>query len=135
MKQEPMMNEFEKMITKMDFHYFGTGEHLIDVESFLAKEDTLLLDVRAREEVETLKVILSHHCPVLEIPTHEVPVRLNEIPKDKTVGVFCSSGVRNVIVFAYLKSRGFENVKILPGGYITLTDAVKPGKIFKKLNR
>jgi len=40
-----------------------------------------------------------------------------------------------VIVFAYLKSRGFENVKILPGGYSTLTDAVKPGKIFKKLNR
>jgi len=78
---------------------------------------------------------MKHHCIVLEIPTDEVPVRINEIPKDKTIGVFCSSGVRSVIIFAYLKSKGFEKVKILPGGYHDITEAIKPGKVYKHINK
>ena len=128
------MNELEKAIMKMDFDYFGSGQHIMDVPSFLEREDALFLDVRAREETETIRIGLRHHCPVLEIPMHEVPARLSEIPHDKTIGVFCSSGVRCVIIFAYLKSMGFEKVRILPGGYHNLTDALKPGKIYKKLN-
>ena len=98
------MNEFEKAITKMDFQFFGTGQHKIDVETFLNREDAVLLDVRAPEEFLTINLKLSHHCKVLEIPTHEIPSRINEIPKNKLIGVFCSSGVRCVIIFAYLKS-------------------------------
>jgi len=128
------MNDFEKAITQMDFRFFGTGQHIIDVESFLHKEDAVLLDVRSTEEYMTLKLHLSHFCQILEIPMHQVPLRINEIPKDKMIGVFCSSGVRCVIIFAYLKSKGFENVKILPGGYNHLTEALKPGKIYKKVN-
>ena len=128
------MNDFENAIAKMDFEFFGTGQHKIDVESFLHQKNAVLLDVRAPEEYNTLKLNLSHFCQVLEIPTHKVPSRINEIPKDKMIGVFCSSGVRCVIIFAYLKSKGFENVKILPGGYNNLTEAIKPGKIFKKIN-
>ena len=129
-----IMNELEKVISKMDFQYFGTGQHKIDVETFLQGDNILLLDVRAKEEIETIKIGLAHHCPVLEIPTNEVPARLNEIPKDKKIGVFCSSGVRCVIIFAYLKSKGYENVKVLPKGYESLTPALLPGKIFKKIN-
>lgn len=128
------MNDFENTITQMDFEFFGTGQHIIEVESFLKRDDGLFLDVRAREELETLKINLNHHCPVLEIPMHEVPARVNEIPKNKMIGVFCSSGVRCVIIFAYLKSKAYENVRILPGGYNNLTEALKPGKIYKKIN-
>jgi len=128
------MNEIEKVITEMDFQYFGTGQHLIDVESFLKSEDAVLLDVRAKEEVETVRFGMQHHCKVLEIPTNEVPGRLSEIPKDKLIGVFCSSGVRNVVIFSYLRSMGFDRVKILPNGYGGFMDALKPGKIFKKIN-
>lgn len=128
------MNEFEKVISEMDFQYFGTGQHKIDVESFLKREDALLLDVRAEEEMETIRLHMKHHCPVLEIPTHKVPERLNEIPRDKFIGVFCSSGVRCVIVFAYLKSKGYENVRILLNGYEGFMGSVKPGKIYKKIN-
>jgi len=43
------MNEVENAISKMDFQYFGTGQHKIDAESFLKKEDSVFLDVRAKE--------------------------------------------------------------------------------------
>ncbi|MGQ1891216.1 rhodanese-like domain-containing protein [Thermophagus sp. OGC60D27] len=129
------MNELEKVIKEMDFRYFGMGQHNLDAETFLASDNTVLLDIRAREEVETVKFPLSHFCEVLEIPTNEVPDRIDEIPKDKTVGVFCSAGVRAVIIFVYLRSKGYNNVRIIPGGYAGLMEAVKPGKLFKKLNR
>ena len=126
------MNDFERTITQMDFDYFGTGQHKIDMNEFLEHADSLLLDVRADEEVKTLKLSLTYHCSVLEIPMHKVPQRINEIPHDKRIGVFCSSGVRCVIIFAYLKSKGYENVKILTGGYVNLVQALLPGKVYKK---
>lgn len=128
------MNEIEQVISKMDFQYFGTGQHKIEADAFLQKEDAVFLDVRAIEEVKTVKLSLSHHCKVIEIPTNEIPARINEIPKDKFIGVFCSAGVRATVIFAYLKSKGFENVKIIPGGYAPLMEAIKPGKLYKKIN-
>lgn len=127
------MNDIEQAISKMDFEYFGTNQHLMEMEQFLETEDSILLDVRTKEEVENLKLIVDHYCPVLEIPTHEVPGRIGEIPKDKIIGIFCSSSIRNVIVFTYLKSKAYENVKILSGGYYSLADALKPGKLYKKI--
>jgi len=129
------MNEFEKAISKMDFQYFGTGQHKIDAESFLKKENAVFLDARGKEETETIKMVLKHHVFVIEIPLHELPQQLNEIPADKFIGVFCSSGVRSAIAFAYLKSKGFENVRIIEGGYEQLVDALKPGKVYKHLNK
>ena len=128
------MNELEKVISEMDFQYFGTGQHKIEAQTFLTMENTILLDVRAIEERETVRLPLKHYCNVLEIPTDEVPNRINEIPKDKTLGIFCSAGVRAIIIFVYLKSKGFENVKIIPGGYTPFMEAIMPGKLYKKIN-
>ena len=129
------MNELEKLICKMDFQYFGTGQHKMEAEEFLIHENAVLLDVRAKEEHETVKLPLNHHCDVIEIPTNELPMRISEVPKDKTIGVFCSAGVRAAIVFAYLKSKGYKDVKIIPGGYAPIMEAILPGKLYKKLNK
>jgi rhodanese-related sulfurtransferase len=128
------MNELEAVIAQMDFRYFGTSQHKMEPAAFLEKDNAVLLDVRAQEEVDTIRFPLKHHLPVLEIPTDQVPVRVDEIPRDKLIGVFCSSGVRCSVIFAYLKSKGYEDVKILPGGYGPLLEALMPGKIFKKVN-
>lgn len=119
----------------MDFRYFGTGQHKMEPDVFLTKENALFLDVRAREEVETVQIQLKHFCDTLEIPTNEIPARINEIPKDKLIGVFCSAGVRATIIFTYLKSKGYENVKIILGGYPPLMAAIMPGKLYKTLNK
>ena len=129
------MNELEKTISSMDFQYFGTGQHKINTETFLERENAVLLDVRAKEEVETVKLQLKHHFTVLEIPFHELPSRISELPKDKFIGVFCSSGIRSTIAFAYLKSSGYENIKIIEGGYYEFMQAILPGHLFKHLNK
>lgn len=130
-----IMNDLDKVISAMDFQYFGTGQHKMPAEKFLATENAVLLDVRAREEIETVKLAFTHHCQVLEIPTEEIPLRLDEIPTDKTIGVFCSAGVRAAIIFAYLKSKGFPKARIITGGYPALMEAILPGKLYKTLHQ
>ena len=129
------MNELEKVISEIDFQYFRNGEHKIEVDEFLSAKDTIFLDVRAKEEQETVKLSLLHHCKVIEIPTNEIPKRINEIPKDKTIGIFCSAGVRATIIFLYLKSKGYNDVKIILGGYPPLMAALMPGKLYKHINK
>jgi rhodanese-related sulfurtransferase len=129
------MNDLEKTIQSMDFKYFATGQHKVEPETFLQTENAVLLDVRSKEEMETVQFHLKHHTDMLEIPAHDVPSNIDKIPKDKLIGVFCSSGVRCVMIFLYLKSKGFEHVKILEGGYTKLLPALMPGKIYKHLNQ
>lgn len=126
------MNELERMIKKINFSYFATGQHKIDPESFLQKKDAVLLDVRLKEELEILTFQLKHHAELLEIPAHRVPLRIDEIPDNKFIDVFCSSGIRCVMIFPYLQSKGYKNVKILEGGYNNLIAALMPGKIQPK---
>ncbi|HEK85692.1 MAG: rhodanese-like domain-containing protein [Candidatus Saccharicenans sp.] len=128
------MNELDKIISQLDFTFFGSGQHKIEAETLFKKENAVLLDLRAREETETLKLNLKYYLPVLEIPFHELRARLNELPRDKFIGLFCSSGVRSSMAFIYLKSKGFENIRLVDGGYEQLVEALKPGKIFKHIN-
>jgi rhodanese-related sulfurtransferase len=129
------MNEIEKIINSMDFTFCGTGKHKIDATTFLASQNAVLLDVRANEETSTIKLSLKHHLPVIEIPFNELPLKIDQLPNDKFIGVFCSSGVRSAISFAYLKSKGFENVKMIEGGYQQFMEAIMPGKIYKHINK
>jgi rhodanese-related sulfurtransferase len=70
---------------------------------------------------------------MLHIPTTEIPDRLNEIPRNKNIGIFCSSGVRATIVYLYLWANDYENVCILEGGYKGIVDEFKPAKLLKKI--
>jgi rhodanese-related sulfurtransferase len=128
------MTDFEKFICSMDFSFFATSQHKIDATSFLSMSDAILLDVRSKEERSTVKLSLVHHIPVLEISFHELPYNFSELRGDKFIGIFCSSGVRSAIAFAYLRSMGFDNVKMIEGGYPQLMDAIMPGKLFKHIN-
>lgn len=129
------MNDLEKTIQNMDFEFFANGQHKIEPEDFLKTRNAIFLDVRSKEEIETIQFHLKHHVKKIEIPAHDVPSHIDEIPKDNLIGVFCSSGVRCVMIFLYLKSKGFENVKILEGGYAKLFPALMPGKIYKHLKQ
>jgi len=71
--------------------------------------------------------------PIFNISTNEVPERISEIPKDKIVGVFCSSGVPSTMVYLYLRALGFDKVRIIEGGYAELVEELKPGKLLKHL--
>jgi len=128
------MQKLDDFLKKMDFNYFGAGKHKTTPDKLFATEDALFLDVRSVEEYETISFDLKYHIPSLHIPTDEIPERLSEIPKDKFIGVFCPASVRATMIFVYLKIAGFENVKIVEGGYNALTAELKPGKIYKRIN-
>ena len=53
-----IMNDIENVIKEMDFQFFGSGKHKMEAEDFLAAKNNVLLDVRAREEIETIKILL-----------------------------------------------------------------------------
>ena len=122
----------DQTIKKLDFAFFGTGQHKIEADKFLGMDDAVLLDIRAIEEKETIDVKLAHHFPVIHIPLNELPDRHNEIPKDKLTGIFCSSGVLSAIAFVYLLELGFTKIKILPG-YDEFMEGLLPGKIYKRM--
>ncbi len=121
------------ILKSMTFDFFGSGKHKINPENHFKSKDTLFLDVRSSIEVETLSFRLVHHMPVLNIPIEEIPERIDEIPKDKLVGIFCSSSVRATMVYLYLRMFGYEKIKIIEGGYNSISEELKPGKLLKRL--
>ena len=69
-----------------------------------------LLDVREAAE-RTAENIGGLHIPLAELSG-----RLNEIPRDQEVVVYCRSGGRSAWAVAHLARSGFERVTNLKGG-------------------
>jgi NADPH-dependent 2,4-dienoyl-CoA reductase/sulfur reductase-like enzyme/peroxiredoxin family protein/rhodanese-related sulfurtransferase/TusA-related sulfurtransferase len=84
-------------------------------------EKSVLLDVRTKMEYEN-----GHIEGSLHIPVDEIRDRLEEIPTDKEVLVYCQVGLRGYIASRILVQKGFR-VKNMTGGYRSLSAAkVKP---------
>jgi hydroxyacylglutathione hydrolase len=80
--------------------------HRLDEEG-----DTWILDVRSAEEVEAQEIPGAHH-----IHLKEFPGRMAEVPADRTVQIFCGSGVRSMVVASLLRRAGWENLTVVLGG-------------------
>jgi len=95
------------------------------MEKLLTMDNAVFGDVRSYPEVESLQ--LKHHIEVLHIPIDEIPDRIDKISRDRTVGIFCSTGTRSTIVYAFLHAKEYENVHVVLGGYEEVTNLVLPG--------
>ena len=84
-------------------------------------DEILLLDVREPFERE-LAVIE----PSLHIPMGEVSGRLEEIPNDREVIVYCHGGSRSMMVAGYLANQGWTSVANLEGGIDAWSVEVDP---------
>jgi rhodanese-related sulfurtransferase len=62
---------------------------------------------------------------VLNIPMGQVPARLDEIPKDRTVVCACRSGSRSAHIAAYLRTHGRDAVN-LEGGILAWSARIDP---------
>ena len=127
----------ERVLKSLTFDFFGNGKHKIAPEAFFQIENGFLLDVRSREEEASISIKMACHPNIdcKNIPTNEVPERIDEIPREKSIAVFCSGSTRSAMVYAYLLSKGFSDVRIIEGGYGALTEVLKPGKLIKTLHR
>ena len=72
----------------------------------------ILLDVRT--EAEYLNGNIDK---AINIPIDEIRGRLNELPKNKTVFIYCEAGLRGYLAQRILKQNGYNNVFNLSGGY------------------
>jgi rhodanese-related sulfurtransferase len=123
----------EQLLRDMTLEFFGSGKHKISPDDLFNIENVLLLDVRTKEEHESISIILGVHSNIecKNIPLNELPDRTDEIPEDRFVAIFCPANFRSSMTYFYLLSKGFTNIRILEGGYAALTDAVMPGKLLK----
>jgi rhodanese-related sulfurtransferase len=123
----------EQILKSLTLDFFGQGKHKLTPERLFEMENAILLDVRSKEEAGSISIKMGYHLNIecKNIPVNEVPDKINEIPKEKFIAVFCPANVRSAVVYAYLLSKGFLDVRILVGGYSALTDALKPGKVLK----
>jgi rhodanese-related sulfurtransferase len=92
-----------------------------DIQNVNPGEATIL-DVRTKEETEGGEVIPGS----LNIPLDELRGRLDEIPKNKPVYIYCAIGLRGYLALQILTQRGFADVKNLSGGYKTYSIATAP---------
>ena len=83
------------------------------------KKGAVVLDVRTQEEVLEGAVLNA-----LFIPLQELEMRISELPKDKTILVYCRSGRRSAKATAFLIHKGYKAYNI-QGGFL----AVPPKKI------
>ena len=87
-----------------------------------AKNDNIfLLDVRTAEENAFGAISGS-----VNIPLDQLRSRINELPKDKEIYIYCAVGLRGYLALKILTAHGFKNVKNLSGGYKTYSTAIAP---------
>jgi NADPH-dependent 2,4-dienoyl-CoA reductase/sulfur reductase-like enzyme/peroxiredoxin family protein/rhodanese-related sulfurtransferase/TusA-related sulfurtransferase len=84
-------------------------------------EKQLLVDVRTPAEVQSGTISGS-----INIPIDQLRSRLNELPKDKELLVFCQVGMRGYIACRILTQNGF-NCRNLSGGYKTFQAVTSKG--------
>ncbi len=73
-------------------------------------KDFMLIDIR--EDWERT----AYNVGGLHIPLGELMGRVNELPKDKDVVLYCEKGIRSVIAIQRLEDAGFHNLFNLSGG-------------------
>ena len=86
--------------------------HSEDLDEIRKNENIFLLDVRTKEEYDIGTIDGAYNVSDLELRG-----RLNEVPKDKNIFVFCQTGLRSYYATRLLIQNGYENVYNLAGGY------------------
>lgn len=84
-------------------------------------ENVFLLDVRTEKEHSHGAIANS-----VNIPIDDLRSRINEIPKEKEIYIYCAVGLRGYLSLKILTAHGFQNVKNLSGGYKTYSTATAP---------
>ena len=101
------------------------SEFGIDVEALKERVDrrdaVWILDVREPAEAAICRIP-----GATLIPLRELPLRLDEVPRDADVVVHCKVGARSATAVEILRNRGYTRVRNLEGGILAWIDRVDP---------
>jgi rhodanese-related sulfurtransferase len=114
----PVCNEptTAKTLVEATLHAIPPGFYGIlktdQLKTKIATEDPLLIDVREPSEYRS-----GHIDGAVNIPLRELSDRLDEIPSDRSVVLYCSTGYRTGIGVMALHLLGYDNVQGYPPSY------------------
>ena len=75
-------------------------------------EEASILDVRSEEELEKAgRIPRAQHIHLTQLPEH-----LDEVPQDRTVYIFCGSGLRSTVAASLLQRAGWRDLVVVLGG-------------------
>ena len=87
-----------------------------DLQNRIAEGDEFtLLDIRSAGELAQGVLPDAEH-----LPMHLIPLRINELPKDKDAEIicFCKISLRGYETALILEENGWTNVKVMEGGIV-----------------
>ena len=110
---------------------FGSAKHPVNVAGYVASNVLDgLVDMFHFDELdapETNACLIDVRSPreyaggtigsAVNIPVDQLRARLNEIPHDRPLRIFCAVGLRGYLACRILTANGFTDVKNLSGGY------------------
>lgn len=96
-----------------------------DMLEMVKNRFAILLDIRFAQEVEAWSIPFAKN-----IPLHELPNRLNELPRDKLIITACPHNDRANMARIYLTMKGY-NVKYLNDGLLKTVDSLKGDSAIK----
>ena len=102
----------DEMAGYLDFVDYGGG--IIFAEQIPAEEYKKMLIIDARDRAQFEK---GHIPGSINIEWRRVLAQKNQIPKDKTVLIYCNTGSLSAQAGFALRVAGYENVRILQGGF------------------
>ena len=124
------VEEFDKYLRKFDY------QERIDMKikrdelyRLYAERKLQIIDIRFHEEYAAWKLGFGDH-----IPLNELPDRLDEIDKNKTIVTMCPHYDRAEIARLYLKLQGFD-AKYLTDGMLGLIEGLRGNKARDYINK
>jgi hydroxyacylglutathione hydrolase len=84
-------------------------------------QEAWILDVRSAAELEQAAILGAHH-----IHFTQLPGKMDEVPRDQPVYLFCGSGLRSMVAASLLQMEGWQNQTVVLGGLAGWTSTVCP---------
>ena len=82
-----------------------------EFQNYLSNNDTVLVDVREKWELNLCKIEGAIHCPMSTIAES-----FSDLNPDDNIAVYCHHGVRSMQVANFLISKDFQSLVNLQGG-------------------
>jgi rhodanese-related sulfurtransferase len=92
-----------------------------EFQNYLSNNDTVLVDVREKWELDLCKIEGAIHCPMSTIA--ELFSNLN---LDDNIAVYCHHGMRSLQVANFLVSKDFQSLVNLQGGIDAWSREIDP---------
>ena len=94
---------------------------VVAVAKSMQQEKVVLVDVREHSELAICKIAEAIHIPLGEIPT-----RIELLPRNVPLVIYCHHGMRSRSVVDYLRTLGFDNALNMTGGINSWSMQIDP---------